>query len=99
MADSIITPDLITLDADLGADTASVIAALAARLAAAGRATDPAPVAAAALAREAQSATGLPGGIAIPHCRVPEIATASLCFARLSPKVDFGGPDGPADLV
>ncbi|MFD3705696.1 fructose-specific PTS transporter subunit EIIC [Nocardia sp. NPDC058658] len=99
MADSIITPDLITLDADLGADKSAVITALANKLAAAGRTTDAASVSMAALAREAQSATGLPGGIAIPHCRSAAVTTASLGFARLSPAVDFGAPDGPADLV
>ena len=51
------------------------------------------------MARESQSATGLPGGIAIPHCRDASITNASLGFARLDPKVDFGAPDGPADLV
>ncbi|MGW5917398.1 PTS fructose transporter subunit IIABC [Nocardia fluminea] len=99
MADSIITPDLIALDADLGADKGEVITALAGELAATGRATDAAAVAEAALTRESQSATGLPGGIAIPHCRSAAVTTASLAFARLAPAVDFGAPDGPADLV
>ncbi|MGW6730778.1 PTS fructose transporter subunit IIABC [Nocardia sp. NPDC055029] len=99
MADSIITTDLITLDADLGADKDAVITTLAGTLAAAGRASDADAVSRAALDREAQSATGLPGGIAIPHCRVAAVTTASLAFARLSPEVDFGAPDGPADLV
>jgi fructose PTS system EIIBC or EIIC component len=99
MADSIITPDLIALDADLGADKGAVITALADELAATGRATDAAAVAEAALTRESQSATGLPGGIAIPHCRSAAVTTASLAFARLAPAVDFGAPDGPADLV
>ncbi|MFJ2664194.1 fructose-specific PTS transporter subunit EIIC [Nocardia fluminea] len=99
MADSIITPDLIALDADLGADKGEVITALAGELAATGRATDAAAVADAALTRESQSATGLPGGIAIPHCRSAAVTTASLAFARLAPGVDFGAPDGPADLV
>ncbi|MFD3742895.1 fructose-specific PTS transporter subunit EIIC [Nocardia sp. NPDC058633] len=99
MAASIITPDLIALDADLGADKSAVITALARTLAAAGRAADAAGVAEAALTRESQSATGLPGGIAIPHCRASAVTTASLAFARLAPAVDFGAPDGPADLV
>ncbi|WP_328711160.1 fructose-specific PTS transporter subunit EIIC [Nocardia salmonicida] len=99
MADSIITADLIALDADLGADKSAVITALAGKLAAADRATDAAAVAEAASARESQSATGLPGGIAIPHCRSAAVSTASLAFARLAPAVDFGAPDGPADLV
>ena len=51
------------------------------------------------MAREEQSATGLPGGIAIPHCRSPHVDTASIGFARLNPPVDFGAPDGPADLA
>ncbi|MFJ4652089.1 fructose-specific PTS transporter subunit EIIC [Nocardia sp. NPDC088792] len=99
MTDRIIITDLVTLDADLGADSTEVIAALAQRLARTGRATDPTAVRDAALARESQSATGLPGGIAIPHCRAAAITTPSLVFARLSPKVAFGAPDGPADLV
>ncbi|EME23701.1 PTS fructose transporter subunit IIABC [Rhodococcus triatomae] len=96
---AIIDPGLIDLDADLGSGSAEVIGALANRLAAEGRATDAAALRDAALAREAQSATGLPGGIAIPHCRSAAVTTASLGFARLRPRVDFGAPDGPADLV
>ncbi|MBA4023965.1 MAG: PTS lactose transporter subunit IIC [Gordonia sp.] len=98
-APAIISPQLIALDADLGNSKEAVIDALASRLAADGRTDDVSALKAAALAREAQSATGLPGGIAIPHCRDASIAAASLGFARLSPKVDFGAPDGPADLV
>lgn len=98
-APAIISPQLIALDADLGNTKEAVIEALAERLAADGRSTDVQALKAAALARESQSATGLPGGIAIPHCRDASIAAASLGFARLSPKVDFGAPDGPADLV
>ena len=68
-------------------------------LADAGRTADTAGLIAAAMAREEQSATGLPGGIAIPHCRSPFVDTASIAFARLNPAVDFGAPDGPADLA
>ncbi len=49
--------------------------------------------------REAKVATGLPGGIAIPHCRSAAVTEASLAFARLRPGADFGAADGPADLV
>jgi PTS system fructose-specific IIC component len=96
---SIITTDLVALDADAGGDKEAVIGLLAGRLAAAGRATDREGLIAAAMAREAQSATGLPGGIAIPHCRSPHVDEATIGFARLSPPVDFGAPDGPADLA
>ena len=96
---SIISTDLVLLDVDAGADKQSVIGRLVNRLASAGRTTDPDGLVAAAMAREEQSATGLPGGIAIPHCRSPYVDTASIGFARLKPAVDFGAPDGPADLA
>ncbi|MFX0579258.1 PTS fructose transporter subunit IIABC [Nocardia nepalensis] len=96
---SIITAELISLDSDLGTAKEAVIAALAQRLTDNGRATDVDALRDAALARESQSATGLPGGIAIPHCRNAAVTSAALGFARLDPRVDFGAPDGPADLV
>jgi PTS system fructose-specific IIC component len=96
---ALITTDLVSLDADLGADKGAVVRRLAELVAAAGRATDADALRADVLAREAQAATGLPGGIAIPHCRSEAVTQASLAFARLSPPVDFGAPDGPADLA
>ena len=95
----IIAEDLILLDADLGSTKDDVIARLARVLTDAGRASDADALRDAAMAREAQSATGLPGGIAIPHCRSPYVDTPTIGFARLSPGVDFGAPDGPADLA
>jgi fructose PTS system EIIBC or EIIC component len=95
----IINADLVLLDVDAGADKQSVIGRLVSRFADAGRTTDPDGLTAATMAREDQSATGLPGGIAIPHCRSPYVDTASIGFARLKPAVDFGAPDGPADLA
>ncbi len=96
---TLITTDLVVLDGDLGADKSAVVRRLAGLVADAGRATGADALHADAMAREAQAATGLPGGIAIPHCRFAAVTEASLGFARLSPKVDFGAPDGPADLV
>ncbi len=96
---TLITTDLVVLDGDLGADKSAVVRRLAGLVADAGRATGADALHADAMAREAQAATGLPGGIAIPHCRSAAVTEASLGFARLSPKVDFGAPDGPADLV
>lgn len=96
---SIVDTGLVLLDTDAGGDKDAVIGTLAALLADSGRADAKAPLLQAALAREAQSATGLPGGIAIPHCRSAAVRRASIAFARLRPKVDFGAPDGPADLV
>jgi fructose PTS system EIIBC or EIIC component len=96
---SIINPDLVLLDVDAGPDKQAVIGKLVQSLADAGRSTDADGLLAAAMAREEQSATGLPGGIAIPHCRSPHVDSASIGFARLAPPVDFGAPDGPADLA
>ncbi|KUI24358.1 PTS lactose transporter subunit IIC [Mycobacterium sp. IS-1742] len=98
-ASPIITTDLVLLDVDAGADKEAVIGRLVTRLADAGRTSDTDGLVSAALAREGQSATGLPGGIAIPHCRSPYVDTPTIGFARLAPGVDFGAPDGPADLV
>lgn len=95
----IIGADLVLLDIDAGGDKEAVIRRLADRLAASGRVNDVVALHDSAMAREAQSATGLPGGIAIPHCRSAAVTAASIGFARLDPGVDFGAPDGPADLV
>ncbi|MDT5013557.1 MAG: fructose system or component [Mycobacterium sp.] len=100
MTDStIISADLVLLDVDAGTDKESVIGRVARQLVESGRATDSDGLITAIMAREVQSATGLPGGIAIPHCRSQHVVAASIGFARLSPRVDFGAPDGPADLV
>ncbi len=98
MPDSaLINTELVLLDADLGATKTDVINSLAALVAKAGRA-DAAGLAADALAREEKAVTGLGGGIAIPHCRSAAVTQNTLAFARLSPKVDFGAADGPADI-
>ena len=57
----LITTELVALDADLGSSSSEVIAHLTGLVAAAGRADDPAGLHADAMAREGQSATGLPG--------------------------------------
>jgi PTS system fructose-specific IIC component len=95
----LITTELVALDADLGPDKDAVVRRLAGLVAGAGRATGADALYEDAMAREAKAATGLPGGIAIPHCRSAAVTQASLAFARLDPKVDFGAPDGPADLA
>ena len=99
MTDQIITPDLVALDADFGSSTTEVIQKLAGLVHAAGRATDQAVLASDAKAREAKSGTGVPGGVAIPHCRSEAVTKPTLAFARLANGVDFSGPDGDAHLV
>ena len=95
----LITPALVRLDAPLGTDKEAVIRALAEIVDDAGRASDSDQLAADALAREATSATGMQGGIAIPHCRTTGVDEPTLVFARLTPPVEFGAKDGPADLA
>lgn len=95
----LITAELVLLDADLGNSTSEVIEKLASLVAEQGRATDAGALAADGKAREAKTATGVPGGIAIPHCRSAAVTEPTLAMARLNPKVDFGAKDGEADLV
>ncbi|MCX5234964.1 fructose-specific PTS transporter subunit EIIC [Streptomyces prunicolor] len=93
-----ITADLV--DLDLSADTKEVAArALAERMVAQGRVTDLEGFLADVAAREAQMPTGLDGGIGIPHCRSEYVTEPSLAFGRSAEGVDFGAPDGPADLI
>ena len=98
MSTPLITPELVSLDANLGSTKTEVITSVAGLIAAAERA-DADGLAHDALDRESKSPTGMPGGFAIPHCRSAAVSQVSLGFARLSPAVDFNGPDGPADLI
>ena len=99
MASDLITSDLVALDADFGDSVDSVITKLATLVHATGRATDIAGLAQPAIDREAKAGTGVPGGVAIPHCRSEAVTESTLAFARLSRGVDFSGPDGDAQLV
>lgn len=50
-------------------------------------------------ARETQMATGLPGGIGIPHCRSAFVTAPAVAIGITPAGVDFGAPDGPAHLI
>ncbi|MEU2754056.1 PTS fructose transporter subunit IIABC [Streptomyces albidoflavus] len=94
----LITAELV--DVDLIADTKEAAArSLAERMAAAGRVTDLDAFLADVAAREAQMPTGLDGGIGIPHCRSAHVTEPTLAFGRSAEGIDFGAPDGPADLI
>ena len=95
----LITTDLVELDQNLGSTPEDVIRHLAGKVAANGRATEVEGLFADAFAREQKTATGVPGGIAIPHCRSTAVTEPTLVMARLSQPVDFGAKDGPADLI
>ncbi len=97
------TPDLITadlVDLDLRvADRQEAVRGLARRLLGAGRVTDIEQFLADVEAREQQMATGMEGGIGIPHCRSTAVTAPTLAFGRSADGVDFGADDGPATLI
>jgi PTS system fructose-specific IIC component len=97
--DTVIDTRLVSLDEPLGADSAAVIHALAQKVVAAGRATNADALFADAWAREQKDATGVPGGIGIPHAKSDAVTVPTLAAARLPEGVDFGSFDGPADLI
>ena len=72
---------------------------LAETLAASGRVTDLEGFLVDVRAREAQMATGLPGGIGIPHARSAHVTTPSVAVGVSESGVDFGAHDGPAHLI
>ncbi|BDZ41989.1 hypothetical protein GCM10025865_12880 [Paraoerskovia sediminicola] len=95
---SLITEGQVVLDLT-GTDRSAAISTLAERLVATGRCTDLDAFVADVRAREAKTATGLPGGIGIPHARSAAITEPSLVFGRSDDGVDFGAKDGPASLI
>jgi fructose PTS system EIIA component len=94
----LITPDLVAVDVT-ATDKDDVTRRLIDLLTAAGRVTDGDGFHADVRAREAQMATGMPGGIGLPHARSAHVTAPSLAVAKVPAGVDFGAPDGPATLV
>jgi PTS system fructose-specific IIC component len=95
---SLITEAQVVLDL-VGADRHEATRTLAATLVTSGRCTDLEQFVADVATREATMATGLPGGIGIPHARSAAITEPSLAFGRIAGGLDWGAKDGPADLV
>lgn len=95
---SLITTAQVVLDLT-GADRHEATRALAERLVASGRCTDLDAFLADVRKREETMATGLPGGIGIPHARSAAITEPTLVFGRSTDGIDFGAKDGPATLV
>lgn len=98
MAEPLITADLVALDLE-APDRDTAARALIDLLVSAGRVTDADGFHADVRAREAQMATGMPGGIGLPHARSEHVTVPSLAVGRVPAGVDFGAPDGPATLV
>ncbi|HET7761712.1 MAG TPA: fructose-specific PTS transporter subunit EIIC [Phycicoccus sp.] len=95
---SLITEQQVVLDLT-GADRHEATRTLAERLVATGRCTDLDAFLADVRERETKMATGLPGGIGIPHARSAAITEPSLVFGRATDGIDWGAKDGPATLV
>lgn len=95
---ALITADLVDVAAT-GRDRDTITRRLIDLLAAAGRVTDPEGFHADVRAREAQMATGMPGGVGLPHARSAHVTVPSLAVGKLVEGVDWGAPDGPARLV
>lgn len=98
MSQLLTSADLVGVDL-VARDRDDATAQLVALLFAAGRVTDADGFHADVRAREAQMATGMPGGVGLPHARSEHVTVPSLAVGKLHEPVDWGAPDGPARLV
>ncbi len=98
MSNDLITADQVILGLE-SSTREEATRRLGETLVASGRVTDLEGFLADVAAREQQMATGLPGGIGIPHCRSPHVSTPSLAFGRSENGIDWGAEDGPATLI
>lgn len=94
----LITAEMVNLGLE-APDKDAATRSLAELLVAAGRITDLDGFLVDVRAREAQMATGLEGGVGIPHCRSEHVTTPTLGFGKSEAGVDYGAPDGPAHLI
>lgn len=94
------TPELVILELE-ATDKVDAAAQLAERLFAAGRVTDLQGFLAHVNAREHQLATGLPGGIGLPHARSEFVSRTSIAvgITKYGHALDFGAADGPATVI
>jgi fructose PTS system EIIA component len=94
------TPELVILEMDAG-DKEDAAAQLAAKLYEQGRISALEGFLAQVNSREHQMATGLPGGVGIPHARSQYVNQTSIAVGvtKFGHNLDFGAIDGKADLV
>jgi len=95
---ALITDRQVILDLD-APDRHEASRLLAERLVETGRCTDLEAFLADVRAREEKTATGLPGGIGIPHARSAAITEPTLVFGRSGDGIEWGAKDGPARLI
>lgn len=94
------TPEMVILELD-AKDKADAASQLAERLYAAGRVSDLDGFLKHVNAREHQLATGLPGGIGLPHARSDFVSRTSIAVGvtKYGRALDFGATDGPATVI
>lgn len=94
------TPGMVILELD-AQDKEDAAAQLAQRLADEGRVSDLDGFLRHVNAREHQLATGLPGGIGLPHARSEFVSQTSIAvgITKYGRALDFGAADGPATVV
>jgi PTS system fructose-specific IIA component len=94
------TPEMVILELE-ASDKADAATQLAERLFAAGRVSDLEGFLKHVNAREHQLATGLPGGIGLPHARSEFVSRTSIAvgIAKYGHALDFGAADGPATVI
>jgi nitrogen PTS system EIIA component len=83
-----------------GSSREEILEELAIRVAGQGFVPDARELAERLLERERLGCTGLGGGIAIPHCKLPNIDRVAIAVASTQSPVDFGAADGrPVTLI
>jgi PTS system fructose-specific IIA component len=94
------TSELVILELE-ATDKTDAAAQLAERLFATGRVTDLPGFLEHVNAREHQLATGLPGGIGLPHARSDFVSRTSIAvgITKYGHALDFGAADGPATVI
>jgi PTS system fructose-specific IIA component len=94
------TPDMVILEM-AAASKEDATEQLAKRMFDAGRVSDLDGFLAQVNAREHQMATGLPGGVGLPHARSDYVSqtTIAVGITKYGYSLDFGAVDGPATVV
>ena len=92
------TPQLVVINSK-SATKEEVIRELVDCLVADARVTNRETFVSEVLAREAVMATGIHGGIGIPHAHSASVTSPSVAVATSTAGIPFGAPDGPAHLV
>ncbi|MEA2691350.1 MAG: nitrogen system component [Acidobacteriota bacterium] len=90
---SLTRPDLIFLGL-AATDRETMLHELAGKLAERGLAKDPEELYSRLWEREQLGSTGVGGGVAIPHCKLPGLVKGIVAIAVAAEGVDFGAVDG-----